>query len=424
MVYRIVQAIKKEVKLLKRDVGGLITLFVMPLILVIVVTLIQDSAYQAMAPTKVPVLLVNQDEGDVSAKVISQLKNSDAFSVVNALNGVQLTEEMAKTAVFSGKYQLGIILPAHLSRDLNAKIDQNVKHLLQDMGVYEDVDTAEVTIADKEIKMYFDPAVHQNFKMGVQSGIEKMVSEIETATIYTTFEKELGTTQKLSPESAFIHFKEIGPVVHQEVRPNSVQHNVPAWTLFAIFFIIVPLSINLVKEKNQGTQVRLYTQPTPFFVQLAGKTILYLLICLMQFYLILAVGVYLFPYLGLAQLDVQNKLFLMTLITLCSGLAAIGLGLLLGTVANTQEQSAPFGATLVVILAALGGVWIPVFSMPWYMQHIAKISPMNWALNGYYDVMLRNGSITDIVPEMSYLILFFLIFALAALIYDKKKRSV
>ena len=35
-----------------------------------------------------------------------------------------------------------------------------------------------------------------------------------------------------------------------------------------------------------------------------------------------------------------------------AGLAAIGFGVLLGTVANTQEQSAPFGATSVVVLAA------------------------------------------------------------------------
>ena len=49
------------------------------------------------------------------------------------------------------------------------------------------------------------------------------------------------------------------PIVEgeKELIPNSVQHNVPAWTLFAIFFIIVPLSINIVKEKSQGTFVRL-----------------------------------------------------------------------------------------------------------------------------------------------------------------------
>lgn len=50
------------------------------------------------------------------------------------------------------------------------------------------------------------------------------------------------------------------------------------------------------------------------------------------------------------------------------GWLVIGFGIAIGTVAKTQEQSAPFGATAVVILAAIGGVWVPVFMMPRVMQ--------------------------------------------------------
>ncbi len=425
MVYKILQAVIKEFLVLKRDIGGLVTLFVMPLILVIVVTLIQDSTYQAVSETSIPVIVVNEDNGNVSKTVLEQLKQSGSFEVITQIKNKKITETEAKEAVFSGDYQLAVIIPEKLSDDLNTKIDQNVQQLLGEFGMgTPDSLVSYIEIPNKEIRLYFDPAVQQNFKIGIKTAIEKLVSEIETATIYKTFEEELGTTQRLSTKEKFIHFKEIGPLASQEVMPNAVQHNVPAWTLFAIFFVIVPLSINLVKEKNQGTQVRLFTQPTPYFVQLAGKTIMYLLICLLQFYLILAVGVYLFPHLGLPHLDVSNKLFLMSSVTLAAGLAAIGLGLLLGTIADTQEQSAPFGATFVVILAALGGVWIPVFSMPWYMQYISKISPMNWALSGYYDVMLRNGGVKDVLPEMICLFLFFILFAAIALFYDKKKRSV
>ena len=203
-----------------------------------------------------------------------------------------------------------------------------------------------------------------------------------------------------------------------------MQHNVPAWTLFAIFFIIVPLSINLVKEKNQGTYVRLITNPTPNILLILGKTATYLIICLIQFYLILAVALFLFPQMGLPQINVDGKLINLSILTLFAGLAAIGLGILLGTIAKTQEQAAPFGSTFVVILAALGGVWIPVFAMPTVMQFISKISPMNWALNGYYDIMLRNGGIKDILPEILSLFLFFSLMLAIALIYDKKKRFV
>ena len=198
----------------------------------------------------------------------------------------------------------------------------------------------------------------------------------------------------------------------------------PAATLFAIFFIIVPLSLNLVKEKSQGTFVRLRTNPVSYATVLGGKTIVFLGVCLIQFVLMLLIGVYFFPVIGLPTLDVSGKIVLLLTVTLFAGLAAIGLGLLIGTIAKTQEQSAPFGATFVVILAALGGVWIPVFLMPNFMQVISKLSPMNWGLNAFYDVFLRNVGFQEILPELGLLFLFFMITTIISIAYNNKKNAV
>ena len=145
---------------------------------------------------------------------------------------------------------------------------------------------------------------------------------------------------------------------------------------------------------------------------------------MIQFYLMVLVGIYLFPYLSLPTLDLDGKFFLMSVVALFSGLAAIGFGILLGTIAKTQEQSAPFGATSVVILAAIGGVWVPVFAMPKVMQVISHISPMNWGLNAFYDVLLRKADAIEILPEIFLLLLFFIITIFIAIQYDKKKRAV
>jgi ABC-2 type transport system permease protein len=203
-----------------------------------------------------------------------------------------------------------------------------------------------------------------------------------------------------------------------------VQHNVPAWTLFAIFFIVIPLSINIVKEKSQGTFVRLRTNPVSNTIVLAGKTIAYLIICMIQFYMMVAVAIFLFPHLDLPPLNIEGHLIMMSVVALFSGFAAIGYGILLGTIAKTQEQSAPFGATSVIILAAIGGVWVPVFAMSKLMQFVAHASPMNWGLNAFYDVLLRNAPFIEIVPEISLLFLFFICTTSIALFYDKKKRTV
>lgn len=419
----------KEFLLLKRDLGGLIILFIMPLVLVITVTLIQDSTFKTISDNKIPILLVDNDNGSVSKTVFDNLEKSNLFSVITQIDNKPITEEVAKEAVYKGKFQLAIIIPKNLSVDLQSKIDQNVTNIVSKMGLTETDSTAQAekpkVIKEKEVKLYFDPAVQMSFKNAVMNSIDKMISQIETKSIYTTFQNQLGEGNIEFEQKSFITFKEIIPKINnKEVRPNSVQHNVPAWTLFAIFFIVIPLSINIVKEKSQGTFVRLLTNPVSNLVVIMGKTITYSAICMIQFYMMVAVAVFLFPHIGLPSLNIEGHLFLMSIVALFSGFAAIGFGILLGTVASTQEQSAPFGATSVLILAAIGGVWVPVFAMPTLMQYIAKSSPMNWGLEAFYDVLLRNVSFLEIIPKISLLFLFFIITTSIALFYDKKKRTV
>ena len=425
MWFKLWQCIVKEFKLLFRDIGGLITLFAMPIILVLVVTSIQDSTYQSISASKIPILWIDHDQDSISLKVKKELEASQSFSLITTANNKAITEAAAKELVFKGKYQMAIVIPKNLTSDLNIKVRQNVDEILDEMGMststYEPVE-----VEKKEIRMYFDPATQVAFKNGIKSNIDKMVAQLESDAIYKTFETQLGGNSSASFNDTFISFKEIVPQEkNTDVVPNSVQHNVPAWTLFAIFFIMVPLSINIVKEKNQGTYLRLISSPTSNSVLYLGKIITYLVICLLQFYTILIIAKVVFPYMSLPELNLSiAKIALMSVLTLTAGLAAIGMGILLGIVSKTQEQSAPFGATFVVILAAVGGVWIPVFAMSPTMQIASKTSPMNWALNGYYDIMLRNGSLIDIIPEMILLTLFFVVFTTFALLYDKKKRTV
>jgi ABC-2 type transport system permease protein len=426
MIYKIRISIIKEFLLLKRDLGGLIILFIMPLVLVITVTLIQDSTFKTVSDSKIPILLVDKDSGSVSKTVFDNLEKSTLFSVVTKIGDKEITEEIARDNVYKGKFQLAIVIPESLSADLQGKVEQNVEKIVNNLGFTDSIaNEPQRLIKEKEVKLYFDPAVQMSFKNAVMSSIDKMISQIETQSIYSTFQKQLGEETIDFEQKNFITFKEIIPRINnKEILPNSVQHNVPAWTLFAIFFIVIPLSINIVKEKSQGTFVRLRTNPVSNLIVIIGKTITYLVICMIQFYMMVAVAIFLFPHIGLPPLNIEGHLFLMSVVALFSGFAAIGFGILLGTIANTQEQSAPFGATSVIILAAIGGVWVPVFAMPKIMQLIAKSSPMNWGLEAFYDVLLRNVSFLEIIPKISLLLLFFILTTSIALFYDKKKRTV
>tara|TARA_R110000751_G_scaffold295678_1_gene404345 strand:+ start:11501 stop:12769 length:1269 start_codon:yes stop_codon:yes gene_type:complete len=422
-MHKLWASIYKELLLLSRDIGGLAILFVMPLVLVVTITLIQDSTFRSINDTKIPILWVDNDKGEVSKSIYDGLAASKSFTIIH-----KESDSEAKELVFKGKYQLAIVIPPQLSSGLEQKVALNVEDLLSKFGLEEETLRSEkVGPEKKEVILYFDPATQMAFKNSIKNGIDKMIFKIETQTIYRAFQSQItdDETEAIFDTESFITFKEISPSTGEnEIIPNSVQHNVPAWTLFAIFFIIVPLSINMVKEKSQGTFVRLRTNPVSHLIVLGGKTVVYLAVCLIQFGLMLGIGVYLFPILGLPSLEVSGKIPLLFLVAIFAGLAAIGLGLLLGTVARTQEQSAPFGATFVVILAALGGVWVPVFIMPKFMQALSNLSPMNWGLNAFYDVFLRNVGILDVIPELALLFLFFVITTAISIVYNERKNAV
>ncbi|RQP15937.1 ABC transporter permease [Parapedobacter defluvii] len=421
----------KEVLLLLRDWGGLAILFFMPSVLIITITLIQESTFKAVGESTLPIVLVDEDQGEIGKLVAKNLAEAPNVQLITEIAGQPIDDNRARDLVSGGEYQIALVIPAGISDELNDKVNHNVDKILGEFALTGDDSTTatghqpEKKWKTKEINIYFDPAAGQTFRNGVKSNIERMLSKVEVQKIYDVFIDQMELTEDpglLNDE--IIAFNEIIAQKGKDgIIPNAVQHNVPAWILFGIFFIVVPLGINLVKEKNLGTYIRLRTSPVSYTVILGGKIITYTVICLIQFALMLLIAKYIFPLIGLIEFDPGAQLPLMVLIAFVAGLAAIGLGILIGTLAETQEQSAPFGAIFVIILAALGGVWVPTFIMPEVMQKVSAFSPMNWGISAFYDVILRNGTATDIARPLGYLLLFFVITLIAAIFYDKKHQT-
>lgn len=425
-MYKLLMTIRKESMLLAKDLGGLAVLFIMPVFLVIAVTLIQNNTYENITNQKLKILVIDQDKEEVSQSILNEVSTLGSFEVITTLDGLDLTEETAAEAVMKGDYQIAIVIPDHLTNDIQNYIADNVEEVLNFSDTEIQQPETKAVLQKKEVVLYFDPALQIAYKEGIKGAIDRIVTKTENQFIYNAFAEQLDipSDSSILDQEAILVFKEVSPLdFKKEVKPNAVQHNVPAWSLFAIFFIIVPFAMNLVKEKNQGTKVRLYTMPTSMPIIWTGKIITYLVICLLQFYLILLVGRFVFPQIGLVPFVIENQLLNLSILTLFVGLSAISLGVIFGTIAKTQEQSSPFGATFVVILAAISGVWVPTFAMPEIMQYIAKISPMNWGLQGYYTLLLRQGSLWEIRSEIILLLLFSLVMISIALFYDKKKRS-
>ena len=230
------------------------------------------------------------------------------------------------------------------------------------------------------------------------------------------------TPQKLETAPLVTTTEEYASYNNSTIIPNSVQHNVPAWTLFAMFFICIPLAGNIIKEREDGSAFRLLTMPGSYMIVILGKMLTYIIVSLIQFGLMLCVGLYVLPLMGLPQLNVGDNVLLLFLVAFSAGLAATGFGLLVGTISNSHDQASLFGAVFVIILAAIGGIWVPTFVMPEIMKQISVISPLNWGLEAFYGIFLRNFGLKEIYPELIRLWLFFLAALSSSFLYQKYVR--
>jgi ABC-2 type transport system permease protein len=188
--------------------------------------------------------------------------------------------------------------------------------------------------------------------------------------------------------------------------PSSVQQNVPAWTLFAMFMISIPLSGGIIRERDGGTLVRLRTLPVSPVTIVAGKVVVYMGVCLVQFSFLMAIGTWVLPRLGTATLEVGTQYAAIGAAALAAAFAATGFGIMMGAINRTTEQSSVFCATAVVIAAALGGVMVPSFLMPAKMQHIGQLSPLQWGLSAFVELFLRGGTLATVLPKLVKLVAF------------------
>lgn len=192
-------------------------------------------------------------------------------------------------------------------------------------------------------------------------------------------------------------------------QPTALTHNVPAWTLFGVFFIAGQLAGSVLEEKRLGTFRRLLAAPVTRGGVLVGKLIPYLLLNLVQIAVMFAFGILVMPLFGAPRLHVAHPLALAA-ISFAASLVATSLGLLIAALAKTNDQVGGLGTLLVITMAALGGVMVPSAVMPDAMRAIGRATPHSWALAAYRKVLVDGAGVMDVTPEVGALLGFALAF--------------
>jgi len=421
---KIVATLYKEFLLLVRDPGGMTLLFLMPLALVIVMALVQDAPFRDYQEIKLDVLFADLDHDSLGTRI------QQAFHASPNINLVENNDTAAvNDLVHSGEFKAAIILPADASKTLRQKSNRVITDVLVNAGLVAE-SPRPVELTGIRITILFDPVIKANYKQVLSAAIEKILTGIQAEWILDELQNQLSEnrpgTKKIKPDlSGLITIDQTyaSENAASELELNSVQHNVPAWTMFAMFFILYPLAGNYIKEREEGSLLRLRLISGSGLPVVTGKFAFYFGICLLQFVLMILVGIYIMPLIGLKALILGSNITGI-IITACSvAIAATGYGTLIAVYFKTPQQALSFGSISVVILSAFGGVWVPVYVMPGVLQQISRFSPLNWGLESFNDLFLRDAETILILPNLLKLIIFGAV-TLAASIFINKSRTV
>lgn len=417
-------AMRKEFLLLIRDKMGLSILFIMPMVLIFIMTLIQDAAFRTLNEEGIPLLVVNEDQDSLGFRIENGLKNSDLVTFHNEINGKRATKSELYKAVKEGKFLIGIVIPKGTTKAIQA----DVKRLV-DESLGEDVSTLKLT--SKEIEMVIDPIASKSFVTSITSQLREFISSIRTRVMFETFNAQIATLipndvdvkqSEYSNQQAVTYKEVYASEISGELTPNAVQHNIPAWTIFAMFFIVLPLVSSIMKEKEEGSVFRFHTIPASYFLQINAKLVVFIIICLIQFFLMLLIGLVFLPMFGLPVLQLGNSYIAILVMALGCALAAAGFGVLVGSLAATQQQGAVLGSLSILIFSAIGGIWVPAYVMPSIMRTISEISPLKWAMDGFYGLFLRGEGLVEILPHFLKLAVFFAVCLAISIRVQSKKR--
>lgn len=419
-------SIQKEFRLILRDKVGLLLLFLMPVVLVVIIASVQNSTFEMVNNNRMDLLVVKRDTGKLSADFVEQLGKTGMYRIHHAtgiLEGAVLRDSMKKRDIL-----VALDIPANFSSATRQRAEAAAARTLARMGM--GGDTLSAISPAPALRMFFMPVLQESYRKTIDGSLRQSVNIVERReNLYALYHFMDSTGRLAEQESAALEDQSVVeeiPLLRDGRMdiPNATQHNVPAWTIFAMFFVVLSLGGNLVREKLNGSFVRIKTMPVPFYLILLAKQLTYLLVTLFQAALIFSIGIFIFPHIGLPALVLPPDWTGLLLVTLLSGLCAVSYATCVGMFSQTIEQTNGFGAVSVVILAAIGGIMVPSYVMGQNLRILMNLSPLHWCLEAYYGVFLEGEIIKGFGVYVLPLLVIIALFQVLIVVGMKKSKII
>ncbi|MEJ2722274.1 MAG: ABC transporter permease, partial [bacterium] len=174
-------------------------------------------------------------------------------------------------------------------------------------------------------------------------------------------------------------------------------------------------SLAIVREREQGTLEQLMVTPMRTPALILGKTIPFAILGYVEMSIALAVGILWF------RIPFAGSWFLLFALVMLYLLTTLGLGMLVSTMTNTQQQAMFFTWFFAIFMILTSGFFIPIENMPSFVRKLTYLNPLRYFMTIVRGIMMKGAGLQALRSEVLALIVFALaMFGLASLRFSKR----
>lgn len=353
----LIYLLQKEFKQIFRNPAILRLILIMPIVQLIVIPLAADYEIKSIA-----VSIVDLDHSTYSKRLTQKMAASNYFQLKEY--GGSYKESLE--TIGKGNTDIIITIPVNFEKDL-IKENKNTVQLAADAvnGIRAGLGTSYATqiIAD------FNNEIREEW-IQMPDYVEQPLIDITSANWYNP------------------HFK-----YYLFMVPGIMAILV---TMVGSFLA----ALNIVAEKEVGTIEQLNVTPLKKHEFILGKLIPFWVLGMISITLGMIIAYVVF---GIVPVGAYLTVYAYSAVYL---LGVLGIGLLVSTFSDTQQQATLFAFFFMMIFILLGGLYTPIESMPDWAQWLTRINPPSYFIKVIRAVFLKGSSFTDLLPDFYAMVAF------------------
>ncbi|MGY6022684.1 ABC transporter permease [Streptomyces spinosirectus] len=281
----------------------------------------------------------------------------------------------ARTALRRAELDAVIVVPARLDEDVRAGRSATVRVLVEPSGSagHAAVSSVSAVVADHAARL--------------------QAARFATDQAGGTFDGNLAAARRAERASSPIAVRAETVNGQSDYLPLGYSYSTPTMLVLFVFINALAGGAAIVQTRRTGVYARALAAPVSARMLVAGETIAYFLLALLQSLLIVGIGALAF--------DVAwgDPLAAGVLVTVWA-LVGTGAGVLAGAVFRTPEQVHSVGPALGIGLGMLGGCMWPLALVPGWLRATGHAVPQAWAVDAWTTLLSRNGDLWAIMRDL------------------------